>query len=302
MPPGVSGMNAKAVTPAPTASQVWEQWAPFFWTRARLDACLPPPVRALPARMLPAPAPASAPAPRVRSVVPSMPSVRSVPVAAPFQPAYTVRDHDVYCPTLRDSLFWTFFMMKQGILAYEQLQPIFLPTEKEYKYASVERLRHEKKRVTGCRLASLAHLENQLANETSIDLATFLVLCQVENLPCLVVRRQLGYVSPALEDMCEEAPSPVFVVYEHLGAGGASHRNVRYGYRTVSYEEARRFRASLYVVDNLEKPLRSLSYYKSDDLVTISQRLGLPVTVTGDKDAKRKTKTQLYEAILQYVS
>jgi hypothetical protein len=161
--------------------------------------------------------------------------------------------------------------------------------------------------VSSFRLASLAHVENQLANESALDMASFLVLCQMERIPFLFVRRQLGYVSPALEDMCEDAPSPVFVVYEHLGGGGASHRNVRYGYRTVSYEDARRLRASLYIVDNIDKPLRSLSYYKSQDLEDMCQKLGLPMTAPSTEDGaaakmKRKTKAQLYEAILQYVS
>jgi hypothetical protein len=223
-----------------------------------------------------------------------------------------MRDKDVCCPTLRDSLFWTFFMMKHGVLAYEQLQPIFLPTEKEHKYTCVERLRHEKKMVSSFRLASLAHVENQLANEPALDMPSFLVLCQMERIPFLLVRRQLGYVSPALEDMCEDAPSPVFVVYEHLGGGGASHRNVRYGYRSVPYEEARRLRASLHVVDNIDKPLRSLSYYKSQDLQEMCKKLGLllPTKEEEEEDnpgnphnGKRKmTKAQYYEAILQYVS
>jgi hypothetical protein len=196
LPPNAAISRSLPIPPPVATSQLWEQWSPFFLTRARLDTCLPDRVRALPkARFVTA----------VRTPLPPRPPT-AAPVPAAFQSGYTMRDNDVCCSSLRDSLFWTYFMMKHGVLTYEQLQPIFLPTEKEHKYACVERLRHEKKLVSSFRLASLAHVENQLANESALDMASFLVLCQMERIPFLFVRRQLGYVSPALEDMCEDAP------------------------------------------------------------------------------------------------
>ena len=57
------------------------------------------------------------------------------------------------------------------------LKPINLIVEKKIKIEFIEKCRLKKSLLKTFKFASLVHIENQLLNETKIDLNTFFSLC-----------------------------------------------------------------------------------------------------------------------------
>lgn len=88
-----------------------------------------------------------------------------------------------YCPSGLDTLFWCYYILKNNMLQYEQLNiSLSFVIEKKHKIELVEYIRQNKTSLKGYKLVSLDHIENQLANEIKIDLATFFSLCYMDKL------------------------------------------------------------------------------------------------------------------------
>jgi hypothetical protein len=51
---------------------------------------------------------------------------------------------------------------------------------------------------------------------------------------------------------------------------------------------------SSHTIENIEKPIKSITYYKVNDLLDMCNKLGIVIT-----DTKRKSKQDLYETIVQ---
>ena len=98
-------------------------------------------------------------------VIPEVPVIQVIPV---------FKAKDIFFPKEKDSLFWCFYIMKNGESKYEMLENKSFVIEKKFKIDYVEKIRKEKQIVKMYKFATLTHIENQLANEQKIDLTTFI--------------------------------------------------------------------------------------------------------------------------------
>jgi hypothetical protein len=73
----------------------------------------------------------------------------------------------------------------------------------------------------------------------------------------------------------------------------------KYGFEETNKDNLDDFRNKYYKVDNLSKPIKSMSAYKTQELVDICNKLGIETTVASSSD-KSKSKKDLYEAIIKY--
>lgn len=114
-------------------------------------------------------------------------------------------------PNQADSLFWCYYILKHGRSAYEQQVPcggsIGFVKEKQQKITLVEQLRNPlfRNKLKQSKLCSIEHLEDQLANQATIDLATFFTLCYLFDLPVLYFQNHCYYHSlpEALPWLCQ---------------------------------------------------------------------------------------------------
>jgi hypothetical protein len=88
----------------------------------------------------------------------------------------------IFYPKQKDPLFWSFYIMVHGDLAYELIQPINLVSEKKIKIEYIEKIRLNKALLKQHKYATLSHIENQLLNEQRIDIKTFFSLCVLEKM------------------------------------------------------------------------------------------------------------------------
>jgi hypothetical protein len=87
----------------------------------------------------------------------------------------------------------------------------------------------------------------------------------------------------------------IYIVYE---IESQSKYNTKFGFELASESILTNIRTNKYKLDKLDKPIKSESSYKAQDLVDMSLKLGIEKNNT--KTGKVKTKKELYESIIQY--
>jgi len=189
----------------------------------------------------------------------------------------------IFVPREKDTLFWCFYIMKHGDAKYEMLEHKNIIIEKKNKIEYVEKIRKEKQTVKTYKFATLTHIENNLANDNYLDIKTFLTLCAIENLNILFVKNKTYY------ELLMNDSSELHIVY--------LLQNEKYGYE-INSTNAEQIKSTLYKLDNIDKPIKSMSGYKISELVEICEKLAID-TVNKETN-KAKCKKDLYEAIIQY--
>ena len=189
-----------------------------------------------------------------------------------------------FSPKQKDSLFWCFYILKYGEQNYEMLENINIVLEKKLKIDYVEKIRKEKQIVKSHKFATLTHLENQLANEEKIDLPTFFTLCVIENINILYICKKT-YFELLMND------DKIHIIHR-------LDNYSKYGYEGIEKSKIELYRSTLFKVDSVEKPIKSISSYKVSELLEFCNKLGIEICV---KDTnKNKSKKDLYESLIQY--
>jgi len=94
---------------------------------------------------------------------------------------------DTFFPDVHDSLFWSFYIMKNGQEEYESLGKINIVIERKIKIEYIERFRESKQVLKSYKTAPLTHLENVLLNEKQIDIKTLIALCVIEGISFMYI-------------------------------------------------------------------------------------------------------------------
>ena len=196
------------------------------------------------------------------------------------------KEKEYFIPKQKDTLFWCFYIMKNGIDNYDDLNEtgISIVTEKQLKIGFVEKLRKEKQLIKIYKFASNTHIENQLVNENKIDIATFLTLCVLEKLNIVYLKKKTYY-----ELLMNDSNDIHVVNFTDYG---------KFGYKLSLNNDVNNIRTTLFKIDNIEKPVKALSAYKLSDLVEYCNKLD--IDIINEKTNKKKNKNELYESLIQY--
>jgi len=188
-----------------------------------------------------------------------------------------------FYPKEKDTLFWCFYIMKHGLLHYQMLHNKNIVFEKNIKIEYVEKLRKEKQQIKPYKFASLHNIENDLVNENKIDAKTFLTLCVLENMNVVFIKRKT-YYELSVNDNDE------YFVVQFIHAD-------KFGFQQMNKIETEKYKKDLFQIENIDKPIKSITYYKVEDLINICTKLGIEFTNTSN--GKKKPKKELYENIVQ---
>jgi hypothetical protein len=145
-----------------------------------------------------------------------------------------------------------------------------------------------------------------LANETRIDINTFLTLCVVGCLNIFFIKKNT-YFELNMND------SNKIYIIKYIS------EKDKYGFEETNKDNLDDFRNKYYKVDNMSKPIKSMSAYKTQELVDICNKLGIETSVVSSGSAsasnnesneenqiiicdntKTKSKKDLYESIIKY--
>jgi hypothetical protein len=189
-----------------------------------------------------------------------------------------------FYPSQKDQLYWCFFIMKNGFTAYEYPDVSSFVNEKNDKIKCVTMLRENKQQLKGKKIKNIKeHVENELVNCSTITMKTFIALCVAANINVLYIQKRKCF------EMIFDEDSPIHVVHDML--------NDKYCYEPdASKEQIEHYRKTMFKWESIEKPLKAVGSYTSDELIELSKQLGLETMKIGEN--KKKTKNELYEQIV----
>lgn len=198
---------------------------------------------------------------------------------------------NLFIPREKDMLFWCFFIFKNGDIKYETLYNKNEVIEKQIKITFVEKIRKEKQTLKIYKFDSISNIESNLVNDNLISRKTFLSLCAVENINIIYINKKT-YFELLMNDTNE-----VFIIHEINNSSNGKY-NVKYGFEIGNNELIDNIKTSLYRVDNIDKPIKAFSSYKTQELIDICSKLAIEII---NKDTNKiKPKKDLYEGIIQY--
>ena len=205
-------------------------------------------------------------------------------------PVIEKQTETIFIPHISDTLFWCFYIITQGLTAYETIYNKNNVIAKQLKIDWVEKLRKHKQIIKTYKFDTIVNIESNLANDSYINVKTFLSLCAVENLNVIVVNKKIYY------ELLMNDSDTVYVIREIENKQNIKMH--RYGYEIGTKDMVNTIKSTLYKVDNIDKPIKALSSYKVQDLIEICTKLAIEIT---DKETnKNKNKNALYESIIMY--
>lgn len=198
----------------------------------------------------------------------------------------------MYKPKQKDSLFWCFYILKNGFSNYEmEINNQYFVVEKNEKFKYIEILRKNKDLLKIHKIKPLTELEDDLANKDKISIKTFFALCMLENINILLVNKRKVY-----ELLCTDIDDkhPINIVhrnnesYEHLIE------------LDVTEDSIRKYRETYYKMSSFDATLKSMGSYKLEELLDLCKKLDINIDdYKNKKEGKQKlTKKDIYELLV----
>ena len=206
--------------------------------------------------------------------------------------AHVKKSDTQFTPFQKDTLFWCFYIILNGFEEYELHNSDHFATEKNFKIATVEKMRSMKDKFKEAKL-KINEIEDELANKQVITLKGLHALCLVHEVSITYI-----YGRKYCEFLYKSATS------SSSSSSGSNNGTgvIVYGKKTnsVKYDVNEDYMAMLsttfWKIDNVQKPLASPGSYSVKELQDICTRLEIPIT--NSETGKNKLKTVLYEDIL----
>ena len=189
----------------------------------------------------------------------------------------------------KDTLFWCFYIFKNGYSSYEMdCNNNYFTIEKQEKYKYIELLREEKNKnlLKMFKIKPLMNLENDLANNDKISIKTFFGLCLIEKMNVLLVDGRKVY-----ELLCSDSKNMWIV-----------HKNAISGEYYIESEfdkaELYKYKNGYFSMPSFDYKLKSITSYKTDDLLELCEKLNICID-NSKNDKKRLLKKDIYELVVQ---
>lgn len=174
-----------------------------------------------------------------------------------------------------DSLFWCFYIILNGQHLYE-LNHSF-QREKEFKIQSIEKLRNIKPQLKALKL-KINETEDELLNSKNISIKGLIALS-------LLYKKNIFYVwDRKYYEFIINADEPINIIYKKNNTYSHYIDDKKYVFFTENY----------WSIQNIDKPIKSVTGYTRDELVDICKKLEIQMS-------SKETKKSLYEKILEKV-
>ena len=217
-----------------------------------------------------------------------------------------------FTPFQKDKLFWCFFIILNGYEEYEMNRSNSFSLEKQIKIETVEKLKSIKDKLKDMKLKR-TELEDELVNKPVISLKGLCALCLVHNVSITYIYGRkyceiANEVGPSEVGTNEVGPNEVgpneptkkgIIIQNEKKEDSLKWTENELDKTNTDY--LTKIREEYWLIENIQKPLKAPSAYTLPELHAIAAKLQIEThTMLNDK-AKAKTKTKLYEDILQCI-
>ncbi len=189
---------------------------------------------------------------------------------------------DAFMPFQKDKLFWCFYLILKGKDEYDMHRADYFITEKNFKIATVEKLRLVKDKLKELKIKR-NEIEDELVNQPQITLKSLNVLCLVYGVSITYLSGKKYYEFLHANESSSEAVKGV------IRQTDTKEEMVLYEYNIPDIH------ANYWKVENAQKPLKVPSAYTVKELQEICKKLDIKLV---NDLGKNKTKQILYEEIL----
>jgi hypothetical protein len=179
--------------------------------------------------------------------------------------------------------------MKNGDVSYETLPNKNSLVARQLKIDLVSIIRKKREILKTYKFDTKSNIESNLANDNNINSKTFLSLCAIENINVIYISKKTYY------ELLMNDSNIIYIVYE---ISSQNKYNNKYGFELATEDSLNSIRSSLYKIENIDKPIKSVSSYKVQDLTQICIKLA--IETINKETGKTKSKNDLYESIIQY--
>lgn len=195
----------------------------------------------------------------------------------------------IFYPRENDSLFWCYFIIKNGEIKYETINNKNIVITKQLKIDLVNKIRENKQIVKTYKFDTISNIESNLANDNIINIKTVMTLCAIEKINLIFISKKTYY------ELLMNDNEPIHIIRE---MHSQNNYVKKYGFEIATNNILEEIRNTLYKIDNLYKPIKSAASYKVNDLIEICNKLA--IEIVNKETGKNKTKNELYESIIQY--
>jgi hypothetical protein len=195
----------------------------------------------------------------------------------------------IFFPKEQDSLFWCYYIISSGEYNYETMNVKNLLVAKQIKINYVNKIRTNKPIVKTYKFDTITNIETNLANDNMINIKTVMSLCAIDKINVIFVSRNTYY------ELLMNDTETIYIIRE---VDSQSKYNKKYGFQIADLVSLQKIRTTLYKIETLDKPIKSLSSYKLQELIDICNKLAIEVKHIDT--GKNKTKNELYEILIQY--
>ena len=178
---------------------------------------------------------------------------------------------------LEDTLFWNLYIILYGEHEYE-LNKSF-KKEKEFKIESVEKLRFLKSELKGMKLR-INEIEDELANQKKITKKGLVALCLLYKINIMYIWNRKYF------EIINDADKEVHII---INDGTGNNSKIL----QLSSEQITNYRETYWCIENIEKPLKAMTSYSKDELLTIITKLDVKDIIL------KNTKKDMYQRILE---
>jgi hypothetical protein len=211
-----------------------------------------------------------------------------------FNPDVMTQYSYKYPPSCNDSILWSAYIMLYGTEKYETIENSYIESNR-FKFELIEYMRQNKPILKANKI-KLSGLEETLVHKPFITLETLHAIAVCKSISVCIVQDRKYY-----EIDNGSGGSGTFILEKVKGKYVLYIAPIKLNMDYLTY-----IRANYWLMESISAPIRPISAYKLQDLVDISSKLHLPVVniVPGKFGSigteKRKTKSELYEAICKY--
>ena len=221
--------------------------------------------------------------------------VTKLVIQVPPKPKFISKKETIYRPRQKDSLFWCFYILKNGFSNYEmEINNQYFVVEKTEKFKYIELIRKNKDILKIHKIKPLTELEDDLANKDKISVKTFFALCVLEDINVLLVDKR-----KILEITCKDI--------DHEHPVNIIHRNSKTYEHHIELDVTpimvQQYRDTYYTMSSFDATIKSMGSYKLDELTELCKKLNINIDsnekCSNEKPSKKKIgKKDIYELLV----
>lgn len=198
-----------------------------------------------------------------------------------------------FIPKEKDTLFWCYYIIVNGIQSYEKLFDNTYKEEKEQKLAIVENL-NKYKQIMKSNKWKKTEIESDLAFSNEISVKTFFAICAFSGKNIALLKNRCLYTminttsnNGDMEGITDSTPIEII-----------EFKDGRFGYHILDKDKKatmfKNYSGRFWIIDNISKPMFAASAYKLPQLQEIAEKLKIPIV---NEKGKKMKKSELYNLI-----